>query len=67
MRQLVFLSADVYCQILNNHQNAESSYLYSNGKKEKQARCQRDKDRVCKRRQVAENRVASVVKMAVGE
>ncbi len=33
------------------------SYLYSNGKKGKQARHQRDRERVCVRDGVAENRV----------
>jgi hypothetical protein len=47
MRQLVCMSTDVYCQILNNQQYAESSYLYSNRKKGKQARCWRDRERVC--------------------
>jgi hypothetical protein len=49
MRQLVCMSTDVYCQILNNQQHVESSYLYSNGKKGKQARCRRDRERVCVR------------------
>ncbi len=75
MRQLGCMSSDVYCQKLNNQSYAETSYLYSNRKKVKQARCQRDRERecvcvcvcVCKRRRVAENRVASIVKMAVEE
>ena len=59
MRQLGCMSADVYCQNLNNWSYTEMSYLYSNGKKGKQARCQRDRERerVCERRRVAENRV----------
>jgi hypothetical protein len=56
MRQLVCMSTDVYCQILNNWQYAETSYLYSNEKKGKQARCQRDRERVCERQSSAENR-----------
>jgi hypothetical protein len=68
MRQLVCMSADVYCQILNNRQYAETSYLYSNKKKGKQARCQRDRDRVCVRdRAQMKIELASIVKMAVGE
>ncbi len=47
MRQLICMSADVYCQKLNNRSYAETSYLYSNGKKGKQARCQRDREGVC--------------------
>jgi hypothetical protein len=47
MRQLSCMSADVYCQKLDNRSYAETSYLYSNGKKGKQARCQRE--RVCVR------------------
>jgi hypothetical protein len=55
MRQLVCMSADVYHQILNNRYYAETSYLYSNGKKGKQARCRRDRERVCERQSSAEN------------
>ncbi len=47
MRQLGCMSADIYCQILNNWYYAETSYLYSNGKKGKQARHQRDREREC--------------------
>jgi hypothetical protein len=57
MRQLGCMSADVYCQKLNNHSDAELSYLYLNRKKEKQARRKRDRERVCERWRVAENRV----------
>jgi hypothetical protein len=59
MRQLGCMSTDVYCQKLNNRSYAESSYLYSNGKKGKQARHRRDRERecVCERQRVAENRV----------
>jgi hypothetical protein len=58
MRQLVCMSADVYCQNLNNWQHIETSYLYSNGKKGKHARCRRDREResVCERQSSAENR-----------
>ena len=57
MRQLVCMSADVYCQKLNNRSDAELSYLYLNRKKEKQARRKRDRERVCERWRVAENGV----------
>jgi hypothetical protein len=57
MIQLCCMSADIYCQNLNNRSYTETSYLYSNGKKGKQARCQRDQERVCERQRVAENRV----------
>ncbi len=54
-----FWSADVYCQILNNQQHEELSYLYLNGKKGKRASCRRDRERecVCVRQRVAESRV----------
>ncbi len=35
--------------IVNNHQHAESSYLYLNRKKGKQARRRRDRERACVR------------------
>ncbi len=59
MRQLVYMSADVYCQNLNNWQYTETSYLYSNRKKGKRARCWRDRERecVCVRQSSAKNRV----------
>ncbi len=55
MRQLGCVFADVYCHKLNNPSDTESSYLYLNGKKGNQARYQRDRERVCERRRVAEN------------
>ncbi len=72
MRQLSCMSADVYCQKLNNQSYAATSYLYSNGKEGKQARCQRDSERervcVCARDRVwLKIELASVVKTAVGE
>jgi hypothetical protein len=68
MRQLVCMSADVYCQIHNNWQYEETSCLYSNEKKRKQARCQRDRERECVRdRAQLKIELASIVKMAVGE
>ncbi len=59
MRQLGCMSADVYCQITNNHFYATPSFLYWNGKKGKRASCQRDRERerVCERQRVAENGV----------
>ncbi len=57
MRQLGCMSAVIYCQKLNNRSDAESSYLYWNRKKGKQARCQRDRERVHERWRVDENRV----------
>jgi hypothetical protein len=70
MRQLSCMSADVYCQKLNNQSYAATSYLYSNGKKGKQARCQREREResVCARdREWLKIELASVVKTAIGE
>ncbi len=70
MRQLGCRSADVNCQKLNNWLYAETSYLYSNGKKGKQARCQRDRQREresVRDREWLKIELASVVKMAVGE
>jgi hypothetical protein len=68
MRQLSCMSADVNFQKLNNRSYAELSYLYSNGKKGKQARRQRDRERVCVRDgEWLKIELASVVKMAVGE
>ncbi len=67
MKQLGCMSADLYCQKLNNHQYAETSHLYSNGKKGKQARCQRDRERVCVRdRAQLKLELVSVVKTAFG-
>ncbi len=56
MRQLRCMSADVYCQITNNHFYATPSFLYWNGKKgEKGWLPERQRQRVCERRRVAEN------------
>ena len=49
MRQLVFRSADVYCQKLNNLKCTHMLFLYANGKKGKQANSERDRERVCVR------------------
>jgi hypothetical protein len=68
MRQLSCMSADVYCQKLNNQLYTETSYLYLNGKIGKQARCQRDRERVCVRHGGwLKIELASSVKTAVGE
>jgi hypothetical protein len=67
MRQLVCMSADVYCQITNNHFYATPTFLYSNRKKGKRASCQRDRERECARdRAWLKTELASVRKMAVG-
>jgi hypothetical protein len=67
MRQLSCMSADIYCQKSNNHFYATTSYLYSNGKTGKRARCQRDTERECARDgEWLKMELASVVKTAVG-
>ena len=68
MRQLGCMSADVYCQKLNNHFYATTSYLCSNGKKGKRARYRRDRqrERVCARDgELLKMELASVVKMVI--
>jgi hypothetical protein len=45
MRQLVCMSADVYCQITNNFYLRNSIILYSNGKKGKRALAPRETER----------------------
>ncbi len=47
MRQLVFRSADVYCQKLNNLKCTLALFLHANGKKWKQANGERDREREC--------------------
>jgi hypothetical protein len=49
MRQLVFRSADVYCQNLNCRKCTLTLFLYANGKKGKQANNERDRERECAR------------------
>jgi hypothetical protein len=66
MRQLVCMSADVYCQITNNFYLRNYIILYSNRKKGKRASCQSDREWVCERRRVAENGVGVRRKTAVG-
>ncbi len=68
MRQLVCLSADIYCQITNNFYLCNNIILYSNGKKGKRASTRRDRERerVFERRRVAENGVGVCCKMVVG-
>ncbi len=65
MRQLVCMSADVYCQITNNFYLRNNIILYLNGKKGKRASCRRDRERVCERQRVAENGVGIHCKTAV--
>ncbi len=45
MRQLVLRSADFYCQNVNNLKCTLMLFLYSNGKKGKQANSKRDRER----------------------
>ncbi len=45
MRQLAFRSADFYCQNVNNLKCTLALFLYSNGKKGKQANSERDRER----------------------
>ncbi len=67
MRQLGCMSADVYCQITNNHFYTTVSYLYSNGKEGKRASCRRDGERECARDgEWLKMKLASIVKMAIG-
>jgi hypothetical protein len=67
MRQLGCMSADFYCQNLNNQLYAEMSYLYMNRKKGKQAMRQRDRESVCVRDREWLKRVGVRCKMAFGE
>ena len=68
MRQLVCRSADIYCQITNNHFYAAMIVLYSNGKKGERASCRRDRERECARDgEWLKIELASVAKTAVGE
>ncbi len=48
-RQLVFRSADVYCQNINNLKCTLVLFLYANGKKGKQANSERDRERESER------------------
>jgi hypothetical protein len=67
MRQLVCMSADVYCQITNNFYLHNNIILYSNGKKGKRASCWRDRERECARDgESLKRELASVLKMAIG-
>jgi hypothetical protein len=63
MRQLSCMSADVYCQKLNNHFYTTTSFLYSNGKKGKEASCRRE---FARDGEWLNMELTSVVKMAVG-
>ena len=67
MRQLVFRSADVYCQIVNNLYLRNVVILYTNRKKRKRASARRDRERVCARdKALLKMWLASVPKTAVG-
>jgi hypothetical protein len=68
MRQLVCMSADVYCHNLNNRQYAKRHIYTPMERKGKQVRCWRDRERVCVRdRAQLKIELVSVVKTAVGE
>ncbi len=68
MRQLVFMSADVYCQKLNNLKCTLALFLYAKGKKGKQANSKRDRERECASVNIEERwALASVIKLAVGK
>jgi hypothetical protein len=68
MRQLGCMSADIYCQITNNHFYATLSFLYSNRKKGKRASwLKRQRESVCARDgEWLKMELASIVKTAVG-
>jgi hypothetical protein len=67
MRQLVCMSANIYCQITNNVYLRNDIILYSNRKKGKKASAQRDRESVCARdRESLKMELASVLKTAVG-
>jgi hypothetical protein len=67
MRQLGCMSADVYCQITNNHFYTIPSFLFSNRKKGKRASCQRDRERESARDgEWLKTELASVVKTVIG-
>jgi hypothetical protein len=59
MRQLGCMSTDIYCQITNNNFYANHHFYTGMERRGKGANCQRDRERerVCKRRRVAENGV----------
>ncbi len=67
MRQLGCMSADIYCQKLNNRSYAEMSYLYSNGKRGNR-RGARETERECVGNgKLLKIELAYIVKTAVGE
>ena len=67
MRQLVFKSADVYCQIVNELYLRNFIILYQNGKKGKRANARRDRERECVRDgESLKMELASVLKTAIG-
>ncbi len=62
------MSADVYCQNINNEKHEQSSYLYETERRSKKARHWRDRQRECAREGgYLQTDVASVVKMAIEE
>ncbi len=63
------MSADIYCQNINNKRKHEQfSYLYETKRRGKRARCWRDRERECEREGgLLQAEVASVVKKTVGE
>jgi hypothetical protein len=62
MRQLVCMSADIYCQITKNFYLRNVIILYLNGKEGKVAA----RERVCERWRLAENGVGVHRKTAIG-
>ncbi len=68
MRQLVFRSADVYCQITNNFLLAQHHHFILEQKEgEKGLRPERQRERKCVRdRESPKMELASVLKTAVG-
>ncbi len=65
---MVVRSADFYSQNVKNLKCTLTLYLYSNGKKGKQANSERDRERVCEWGSVAERRnLVSVIKLTVGK
>ncbi len=67
MRQLVFRSADVNCQIVNNINLRNIVILYWNRKRGKRASTRRDRERVCvSDGESLKMELVSVLKTAIG-
>jgi hypothetical protein len=67
MRQLVCMSADVYCQILNNHRH-ENRHIYTQTERRGNGLDPRETERECVRDgEWLKVELVSVVKTAVGE